>query len=227
MDWHAWHDDYDRPDSYLTQRLAAVQQQIRLALDTAPPGPLRVISICAGQGHDLLGVLPDHPRREDVTARLVELDPRNAAAARATAAAAGLRQVEVMTGDASLIARYRDLTPAQLVLVCGVFGNINDADIRRTVDHCTRLCAVGGTVVWTRHRKAPDLVPQICTWFEERGFDRVWLSAPDAGFGAAAHRYGGQARTTADDHPSETDANANANANPSMFTFIGYDTLSR
>ena len=36
MDWHAWHDDYDRPDSYLTRRLAAVQQQIRLALDTAP-----------------------------------------------------------------------------------------------------------------------------------------------------------------------------------------------
>jgi hypothetical protein len=33
-----------------------------------------VISLCAGQGRDLLGVLADHPRREDVRARLVELD---------------------------------------------------------------------------------------------------------------------------------------------------------
>jgi hypothetical protein len=31
--------------------------------------------MCAGQGHDVLGALPDHPRRGDVTARLVELDP--------------------------------------------------------------------------------------------------------------------------------------------------------
>ena len=225
MDWHAWHDDYDHPDSSLTRRLAAVQQQIRVALDSAPPGPLRVISICAGQGHDLLGVLPDHPRREDVTARLVELDPRNAAAARATAAAAGLHQVEVVTGDASLVAQYDDLTPAELVLACGIFGNITDADIERTIDHCTRLCAVGGTVVWTRHRREPDLVPQICRWFEERGFDRVWLSAPDAGFGAAAHRYGGQARPLAPEPPP--DSAATTSSNPSMFTFIGYDALSR
>jgi hypothetical protein len=224
MDWHTWHDDYNRPGSYLTHRLAAVQQQIRLALDAAPAGPLRVISICAGQGHDLLGVLPDHPRREDVTARLVELDPRNTAAARATAAAAGLHQVEVVTGDASLAAQYDDLAPAQLVLLCGIFGNITDADIKRTIDHSTRLCAAGGTVVWTRHRKEPDLVPQICRWFEERGFDRVWLSAPDAGFGAAAHRYGGRARPLAPEHMSDSDVDA---ANPSMFTFIGYDTLSR
>ncbi|TDU06479.1 hypothetical protein EDD99_5038 [Streptomyces sp. 846.5] len=221
MDWHAWHDDYDRPDSALTHRLAAVQQQIRLALDSAPPGPLRVISICAGQGHDLLGVLPDHPRREDVTARLVELDPRNAAAARATAAAAGLYQVEVVTGDASLVAQYDDLTPAELVLACGIFGNITDADIERTTDRCTRLCAVGGTVVWTRHRREPDLVPQICRWFEDRGFDRIWLSAPDAGFGAAAHRNGGRARPLTPEHTSDS---ASA-ANPSMFTFIGHDTL--
>ncbi|MEY9837516.1 SAM-dependent methyltransferase [Streptacidiphilus sp. EB103A] len=224
MDWHAWHDDYDRPDSSLTHRLAAVQEQIRVALDSAPPGSLRVISICAGQGHDLLGVLPDHPRREDVTARLVELDPRNAAAARATAAAAGLHQVEVVTGDASLVAQYHDLTPAELVLACGIFGNITDTDIGRTIDHCTRLCAVGGTVVWTRHRREPDLVPQICRWFEDRGFSRVWLSAPDAGFGAAAHRNSGQVRPLT---PEPTSDSAAATSNPSMFTFIGYDALPR
>ena len=69
MDWHAWHDDYDKPGTPLVRRLAAVQDQIRVALDAAPPGPLHAISLCAGQGRDLIGVLARHPRRDDVTAR--------------------------------------------------------------------------------------------------------------------------------------------------------------
>src|SRR4029077_10115612 len=48
MDWHAWHDDYDKPGTPLARRLAAVQDQIRVALDAAPPGPLHAISLCAG-----------------------------------------------------------------------------------------------------------------------------------------------------------------------------------
>lgn len=39
MDWHEWHDAYDSPDSYLSRRLALIQERIRAALDTAPPGP--------------------------------------------------------------------------------------------------------------------------------------------------------------------------------------------
>ncbi|GAB2971259.1 class I SAM-dependent methyltransferase [Saccharothrix stipae] len=211
MDWHEWHDDYDRPDSALARRLRAVQAQVRAALDDSPPGPLRVLSLCAGQGRDLLEVLADHPRRGDVRARLVELDPRNTAVAEAAARAAGLTGVEVLTADASLTDHYRDLAPADLVLVCGVFGNITDEDVERTVEHCTRLCATGGTVVWTRHRGAPDLVPTICDWFEDRGFERRWLSDPAADYGAGAHRFRGEPR------PLTTGAR--------MFTFVGYEVL--
>jgi predicted RNA methylase len=100
VDWHAWHDDYDRPGTSLARRLQAVQLQIRTVLESARPGPLRVISLCAGQGRDLLGVLADHPRRDDVRARLVELDPRIAAVAETRARAAGLDRVEIVTGDA-------------------------------------------------------------------------------------------------------------------------------
>jgi hypothetical protein len=75
-DWYTWHRDYDEPGTALARRLVAVQDQIRTALDAAPPGPLHAISLCAGQGRDLIGVLAHHPRRHDVTARLVELDPR-------------------------------------------------------------------------------------------------------------------------------------------------------
>ena len=194
MDWHGWHTDYDRPDSALARRLRAVQAQVRTALDDCPPGPLRALSLCAGQGRDLLEVLADHPRRYDVRARLVELDPRNAAVAEATARAAGLAGVEVLTADASLTDHYRDLAPADLVLVCGVFGNITDSDVERTVEHCAQLCRTGGTVIWTRHREAPDLVPLICRWFEERGFERRWLSDPDAGYGVGTHRHLGRPR---------------------------------
>lgn len=131
MDWRDWHDNYDRPGSRHARRLRVVQRRLREVLDDSPSGPLRVVSLCAGQGRDLLGVLPGHPRRDDVRARLVELDEENAAAARPSAA--GLSGVDVVVGDAAVTDHYADMAPAHLVLVCGVFGNVTDADIRRTV----------------------------------------------------------------------------------------------
>jgi hypothetical protein len=188
MDWAAWHDDYDDPGSVLAGRLAAVQHVIRKALDELPPGPVTVLSMCAGQGRDLLGVLATHPRRADVRARLVELDPRNVATAELAARQAALTGIEVVRGDAGLMRHYRDLAPVDLVLACGVFGNLTDADVLRTVEACAQLCREGGTVVWTRHRRPPDLVPVIGDWFSARGFDQVHLSGPAAGFGLGAHR---------------------------------------
>ena len=188
-DWYKWHRDYDQPGTALARRLAAVQDQIRTALDAAPPGPLHAISLCAGQGRDLIGALARHPRRDDVAARLVESDPRNAAAARAAAEIADLPRVEVVTGDAALTDHYAGMVPAYLVLVCGVFGNMTDDDVRRTIGYCAQLCAHGGTVVWTRGRWAPDLVPQICDWFAGRGFEPLWVSDPAEGWTAGAHRF--------------------------------------
>lgn len=187
-DWHDWHDAYDDPDSPLSRRLEVVRERIRIALDEAPPGPLRVVSACAGQGRDLLPVLAAHPRRGDVQARLVELDPRNVAVARAGAAAAGLATVEVVEDDAAWTDRYLGLVPADLVLMCGVFGNITDEDIERTVGYCRQLCARDGIVIWTRHRKPPDRCEQAAAWFEHHGFTRVWLREPDIEQGVGVHR---------------------------------------
>ncbi|MFI6677647.1 methyltransferase [Kribbella sp. NPDC050470] len=191
MDWHRWHGDYDVPGSFLARRLEVVQAQLRLALDAAPPGPLTVVSLCAGEGRDLLEVLPAHPRRDDVRARLVELDPRSTAVAAEAIRVTGLTDVEVVEGDAALTDQYRGLVPADVVLACGVFGNVVDADIERIVETCRQLSKTGGTVIWTRHRGAPDRVPAICGWFEERGFERVFVSDPEAGFGVGVHRFGG------------------------------------
>ena len=65
----------------------------------------------------------------------------------------------MVSGDAALTDHYAGMVPAYLVLACGVFGNITDDDVRRTIGYCTQLCAHGGTVVWTRGRWEPDLVP--------------------------------------------------------------------
>jgi hypothetical protein len=86
-DWLDWHDLYDVADSSPARRLRVVRRRVAEALDAVPAGPVTVVSMCAGQGRDLLGVLVEHPRRGDVRALLVELDPRNAAVAERTARA--------------------------------------------------------------------------------------------------------------------------------------------
>jgi hypothetical protein len=192
MDWRAWHNEYDEPGSGLARRLEVVQGRVRTALDESPAGELRVISLCAGQGRDLLDVLADHPRRADVRARLVELDPELSGFAAERARGLGLNQIEVVTGDASRTDEYDGMLPADLVLACGIFGNISDEDIERTIAVCPQFCGTGATVIWTRHRREPDLVPQICDWFETRGFERVFVSEPDTGFGVGVHRYAGE-----------------------------------
>ncbi|MEX2205507.1 MAG: class I SAM-dependent methyltransferase [Myxococcota bacterium] len=184
-DWREWHHEYDQPQSRLTQRLRVVQGLIRDALDRRPAGPIRAISTCAGEGRDLLGVLAEHPRAKDVRARLVELDPDLAATARAHAPTG----VEVVCGDASTTSAYAGATPADLVLVCGVFGNVADADIRNTVRTLPMLCASGATVVWTRHRRAPDRTPDIRAWFSEAGFEEIaFIGSDQLLFGVGAHR---------------------------------------
>jgi hypothetical protein len=213
MDWQAWHDEYDDPRSPLARRLRVVRERVRAALDVAPPGPLRLVSLCAGQGRDVVDAPAGHPRRTDVRARLVELDPRNCAYAERSAAGAGLDLVDVVTGDASRPGHYRDLVPADVVLVCGVFGNITDEDVARVIGLLPAFCRTGGTVIWTRHRDEPDLVPRICRWFEKSGFAQVWLSEPGTGYGVGAHRFTAEPPPLPDGGP--------------LFTFVGYDVLER
>ncbi|MBO0776157.1 MAG: SAM-dependent methyltransferase [Actinobacteria bacterium] len=193
-DWRAWHEEYDNPRSSLAARLTVVRARVAEALSAAPAGPLRLVSMCAGEGRDLIPVLAGHERGRDVAARLVELDPVLADAARRAAAAAGLALVDVVTGDAGCNDVYRGMVPADIVMVCGVFGNITEADITRTIRTCTQLCAAGATVVWTRGRRDPDVVPRICDWFAAQHFELMWLSQPDAQFGVGVHRFAGQPR---------------------------------
>ena len=81
-DYLGWHDDYDRPGSRLHLRLLVVEDLVARALDELPPGRVRLLSMCAGQGRDVLTVASRHRRGADLEGRLVELHPQNVGAAR-------------------------------------------------------------------------------------------------------------------------------------------------
>jgi hypothetical protein len=162
-----------------------VQRHIRAALDASPPGPIRLVSLCAGQGHDVVGAVDGHPRAADVRARLVELDPENCRTARGNAPS----NVQFVCADASSTNVYTGAVPAEVVLVNGVFGNISDADIAHTVERLPSLCAPNAIVVWTRHRRPPDVTPAIREWFAAAGFDEMAFEGPEGFiFGVGVHR---------------------------------------
>jgi hypothetical protein len=190
-DWNDWHTHYDDPDSSLSRRLAAVQEQIALALDRARPGPVRLLSLCAGEGRDVLPVLARHPRGGDVRGRLVELDPRLSATAR-SAAPPG---VEVVEGDAGSTAVAVGVAPVDLLLLCGIFGNISDDDIAATVTAVPTLLAPGGTVLWTRGTREPDLTPRVRSWFADAGVcETAFVTGPRPGWSVGAGVLDGPAR---------------------------------
>jgi hypothetical protein len=183
QDWNDWHTRYDHPGSNLAHRLAAVQEQIGLALDRARPGRVALLSLCAGQGRDVLPVLARHPRGGDVRGRLVELDPRLAATAR-EAAPPG---VDVVEGDGGSTAAAVGVAPVDLLLLCGIFGNVRDDDIAGTVAAVPALLAPGGTVIWTRGTRDPDLTPRVRSWFAGAGVrETSFVTGPRPGWSVGA-----------------------------------------
>jgi len=161
-----------------------------LWLDDRQGEALTAVSACAGQGHDLLGVLATRADAHRVRATLLEGDERNVAAAQT--AAFDLPNVRVVQVDAGDLAAYVGSVPADLVLMAGVFGNVSDADVYRTIQALPQLCASGATVIWTRSRRAPDLTPTLRSWLKEAGCVEHAFHAPDGVlFSVGVQRFAG------------------------------------
>lgn len=190
MDWAAWNERYGDPADGLQDRLAVVVAELSAALDEAPPGPLGLLSLCAGQGRDVLEVLARHPRGGEVAAVLLEADEPTVRRGRRRAAAAGL-PVQFRCADASQTDTVADVVPADVVLACGVFGNVSDADVRRTVGLLPALCRPGGSVLWTRSRRPPDLVPAVDRWLLGAGFEQCSLTDPELAWSVGRYRFAG------------------------------------
>jgi len=173
-DWVAWHRVYDDPDSEPSRRLRLVQAHLRAVLDQHPPGPIRVVIPCAGQGRDLLGVLGDHPRRADVVATLIDIDPRNMAIAASTAKALGLPGITAVVGDAGRARMYTGAVPASVIVLAGFFTYLSERDASRLITSLPQLCARNAVVIWARRANpAKGRVASTRARFAAAGFREI------------------------------------------------------
>lgn len=179
-DYVGWHSSYDDPNSSLSWRLGVVQGYLRRSFDDHP-GPTRVLSVCSGDGRDVLGVLAARSDAERFSVTLLELHPAIAHAARDAAQAAALTGVEVRTTDAGTSDAYVGAVPADVVLLVGIFGNISVEDIRRTITAAPQLCRTGATLIWSRGRDRDDLNDDIRSSFTAAGFTELDYAALDRG----------------------------------------------
>ena len=181
VDWVDWHAAYDDPGSGISRRLPVVRRRIGERLDEAI-GPTRILSLSAGGGRDLLPELATRPALV-ATAVLVELDP---------ATRRGRPQACCRPGwcvgppgeNAGNPAAFADVLPVDLLLLCGIFGNISEADIRATIDAVPSMLAPDGTVIWTRGRyEGNDLRPVIRRWFTDAGLLELAFDGEPERFG--------------------------------------------
>jgi len=184
-DWIAWHRQYDEAGSSLSRRLAVVRSRLERILNERRV--TTVLSLCAGDGRDLIPILAG--REAAPMATLVEAHPDLAAAAALAASEAGLSdQVCVRVADAGVTASFSDVLPVDLLMLCGIFGNISETDIRVTISAVGAITAPDATVVWTRGCSDPDLRPAIRGWLAAAGFDDVGFEAEPDGFGVGVAR---------------------------------------
>ena len=199
-DWHQWHREYDDPTSSLSHRLNVVREQLDQVLSRLEVrgngGRTQLVSLCAGDGRDTLPVLASRADQH-VHALLVELDDTLAGTARKSARGLGLEDLVVRAADAGSTESFADYCPADVFMLCGVFGNISDAGIERTVGHLPALLAPGASVIWTRGRRADRRDPSAAgadpsEWvrelFASAGFDETAFVRPsDMRFRVGVH----------------------------------------
>lgn len=193
-DWYEWHDLYDT-EPKLQQRLEIVQEYIAYSLNATPDGAIRIVSVCAGDGRDLLGTLKNHPRAKDVSARLVEINSNLVERGRASIESLGLgKQIEIINGDATLATNYVGTVPADIVIVCGVFGNLEEAELNRLLDNLSFLSKPGAFVIWTRgHSNGITYSDNVRKILSASGFEEVNFKLTATGdMGVGLHRYLGE-----------------------------------
>ena len=183
MDWIRWHERYDDPTSALSRRLEVVRQRVAEALDLVPAARPSVLSLCAGDARDLLPVLVGRPASARGPAVVVEQDPLLAEAGSVTAGDAGLDEVSIRRGDAADPTVWSDAVPVDVLLLCGVFGNITAEEVDALVALAPSLLHPGGCVIWTRGRTDPDLRPRVRRAFLAAGFDEVAYDGEPSEYG--------------------------------------------
>lgn len=187
-DWLDWHLGYDDPTRQLARRLEVVCRRLNEALDLTDVEQPRILSLCAGDGRDVISVLAARRPAARARALLVEKDPVLARRAVDAAMTLGVANVEVRCGDAADPATFADYLRADVVMLCGVFGNVIPADIERMIASLPGLVVAGGLVIWTRGGSSPDLRPQIRDWFTTAGLPELSFDGVPEPFGVGVNQ---------------------------------------
>jgi len=195
MDWVKWHQLYETEPSRMF-RLKLVEQHLSDCINDIPAGAFKAVSICAGDGRDIIGALSGHSRRKDAWVRLVETDQNLVEAGREAVGSAGLaEQMEFLLGDATMTSAYSGMAPADLVVACGVFGNVREQQLSQLVGHLPQLCQAGAYVVWTHYLSSTGMrrIELIRGFLRAAGFiERQMDFSDQAGHLVATHHYEGR-----------------------------------
>jgi amino acid adenylation domain-containing protein len=215
MDWNEWYQQYDSFPS-LQARLRIVCEQIIATLNDCPPGPIQIVSVCAGDGRDVISAVQGHPRRKDVTALLLDNHAESIVRGKAAAEQAGLeRRLRFIEADAALAGNYAGAVPADLVLLSGFLGHLRHEDVPRLINSLPMLCKRGAWTIWNRHlvlNYGREQVPVIRELFRQARFEEIYFetTAPD-GFAVGRGRFAGRVKAL---DPGRV-----------MFEFVGLDRL--
>ena len=215
MDWFKWHTRYEA-SPLLQARLTLVRAQIAQAIQACPHASIRLISLCAGDGRDVIGTLGNHPRADHTSAYLIENNPALIAHGEGAIAQCDLlTRVQFMHADATRSTTYQAIAPADVLIVCGVFGNVREANTGQMIEHLRCLCRRQGRVVWTRTVAQPRdqrATALIREQFSAAGFHEMTVQhTTPPGIVVATHAYGGDPYTL---RPGVT-----------LFEFTGHDQI--
>lgn len=213
MDWYAWHRRYD-DCSEMRERLQAVQLQITAAIDASRSGVIRILSICAGDGRDVLGALAGRPDQRDIMTTFIEVDSRLVESGSTAITAAGLgHHCRYIRADATAAATYDGLVPVDIVVAAGILGNLAPPDVEQFIASLRWLCRADAFVIWTRNLDVSDgrrQVSAIRRTFRRNGF-RQHALIRTASHVVGLHRYAGIPLT----RPQDT----------VLFQFAGFEAL--
>jgi hypothetical protein len=187
-DWVAWHGAYDDPSSSLARRLEVVRQRLGAVLDARATQPQRLLSLCAGDGRDVIPVLAVRRASSPVSALLIEKDGELARRAAEAAASANLASVEVRCADAGDPSSFNDVLPVDVLLLCGIFGNVEYGQVKAIIEVVPRLLSDDACVIWTRGASEPDRRPELRRWFRETGLAEVSFDGAPERFGVGVNR---------------------------------------
>lgn len=199
MDWKNWHERYEI-SLPLQERLTAVQAQIIIAISKVGAKPVQVVSICAGDGRDLIGSLNVLGNKTTVCATLIESNAELVAKGQTAIDHFCLaHQVAFRCADATQPATYLGIPPAHVVILSGVFGNLKENDVLRLIVSLQNLCCRGASVIWTRNLNEFDdgetATQTIRKSFVEADFkEEILIRTPQGVFAVGTHSFHGEQR---------------------------------